>query len=151
MPPCFVCALPRCAIAVEKPWLATHETATLHAMPVCSPRPDDKRAFGKAVGDELMRRHGKKRYYPPKDVRDATRSLGYPLDWSCWGMSLFTSPSDFEMFHHAAGEACDYAAMKAEMFAAMTDGVSSSWFDIDMSWLEWPDIDLSSIFEVFDW
>jgi hypothetical protein len=40
--------------------------------------------------------------------------------------------------------------MRAEMVSAMTDGASSSWFDIDTSWLEWPDIDLSSIFDFFD-
>jgi len=40
--------------------------------------------------------------------------------------------------------------MKAEMVSAMTDGASTSWFDTDMSWLEWPDVDLSAIFESID-
>jgi hypothetical protein len=40
--------------------------------------------------------------------------------------------------------------MKAQMAHAITDGASDSWFDFDLSWLEWPDFDLPSIFDVFD-
>jgi len=42
--------------------------------------------------------------------------------------------------------------MKSEMAAAITDGASSSWFDFDfdLSWLEWPDFDVPSIFDIFD-
>ena len=65
-------------------------------------------------------------------------------------MSLYSSHKNFDAHHAATVEVCDYAAMKGEMTAAMTDDASKSWFDIDMSWLEWPDIDLSSIFDALD-
>jgi hypothetical protein len=65
-------------------------------------------------------------------------------------MSLYSSRKNFDEHHAATREVCDYASMKSEMTAAMTDGASDSWFNIGMSWLEWPDIDLSSIFDVFD-
>jgi hypothetical protein len=120
-------------------------------MPACATTPIEKRKFGKAVGDELLRRHGKKRFYSISEVKSAVKNLGFPLDWSCWAFSLYSSPADFNAHHSALGEVCNYAEMKAEMFDAMTEGASSSWFDLDMSWLEWPDIDFSLIFDFFDW
>lgn len=39
--------------------------------------------------------------------------------------------------------------MKAEMLASVSSADDASWFDIDLSWLEFPDIDLS-IFDFFD-
>ena len=119
-------------------------------MNTCSNRPADLRAFGKSVGDELIRRHGKQKTYKPKQVQSAVERLGFPLDWGCWAMSLYSPREEFEAHHAATGEVCDYGAMKSEMTAALTDGASNSWFDIDMSWLEWPDIDLSSIFDFID-
>jgi len=40
--------------------------------------------------------------------------------------------------------------MRTEMIDALADGKSWSLFDIELSWLEWPDIDLSSIFDFID-
>ncbi len=40
--------------------------------------------------------------------------------------------------------------MKTEMTSALTDGASNSWSDLDLSWLEWPDIELPSIFDFID-
>ncbi len=37
-------------------------------MPACEIRPEDKRAFIGAVGEELVKRHGKKKYYKPDDI-----------------------------------------------------------------------------------
>ena len=65
-------------------------------------------------------------------------------------MCLYTSPSDFDEYHKSIGEECDYASMKAEMTSAITDGASDSWFDADTSWFDWPDINLSSIFDSID-
>jgi len=48
------------------------------------------------------------------------------------------------------GETWDYVAMKAEVLADLAGGLDFDWIDIDLSWLEWPDIDLSSIFDWFD-
>jgi hypothetical protein len=116
-------------------------------MPVCAISVDDKRAFGKAVGEELVRRHGKKRSYGIPEVRSAVRAQNYPADWACWAYALYGVPAEFADYHRSIGVTCDHATMKSEMVSALTDGASSSWFDVDMSWLEWPDIDLSSIFD----
>ena len=47
------------------------------------------------------------------------------------------------------GEACDYVSMKAEMLASVSIGSDASWFDIDLSWIEFPDLDWS-IFDFID-
>ena len=65
-------------------------------------------------------------------------------------MCLYTSPADNKSYHDALGEGFDYSAMKAEMTSALTDGVSDTWFKFDMSWLEWPDVELPLIFDFSD-
>ena len=119
-------------------------------MNTCSTSPLDKRAFGKAVGDELLRRHGKQRTYKRSQILRAVDALSFPADFSCWAMALYSSREDYDAHHAITGEVCDYAAMKGEMVSAMTEGASSSWFDVDMSWLDWPDFDFSSLFDLFD-
>ena len=120
-------------------------------MPTCDLSPSDKRAFGKAVGHDLLTHHGKSKYYTRDQITASCERLGYPVDWYCWAMCLFMLPSEFTSYHESIGESCDLVSMKSEMVAALTDGASSSWFDLDLSWLDWPDIDLSNIFDFFDW
>lgn len=115
----------------------------------CELKPDDKRAFIGSVGEELVKRHGKKKYYPPDDVGRAASARGYPIDIHCWAQCIFSSPEDFRIWHDARGETCDYAAMKAEVLEDLAGG-SFQWPDLDLSWLEWPDIDLSNLFDWFD-
>ena len=119
-------------------------------MPVCALSPGDKKQFGVALGSELARAHGKRRYYSAQQVRDSAQRLGYATDWHCWGMSMYLSPSDFYAFHSALGEVCDYVAMRSEMAAAIAGDAASSWFSVDLSWLEWPDIDFGDLFDIFD-
>jgi hypothetical protein len=118
-------------------------------MPACHIEPSDKRKFIGEVGEALVQTHGKKEYYRPTEVRRAAESRGYPVDIHCWAYCVFTTPEDFKAIHDAAGEVCDYAAMKASVLADLASGGAFSWLDIDLSWLEWPDIDLSSIFDWF--
>lgn len=119
-------------------------------MPTCHLKPEDKKALISAVGEELVSRHGKRKYYRPVEVRGATVARGYPIDYVCWAHCIFLTAEDFKAVHVAAGEACDYAAMKAEVLTDLAAGGSFAWPDIDLSWLEWPDIDLSSLFDWFD-
>lgn len=119
-------------------------------MTSCSVAPPDKKAYGKEVGEILVRNYGRRQYYSTAQVKYAARRSSYDMDWSCWALSLYTSPSDFKAYHAAIGETCDYGSMRSQMTSAITDGASDSWFDIDLSWLEWPDIDLSSIFDFLD-
>ncbi len=102
------------------------------------------------VGEELVRRHGKKKYYKPDDIGRAATARGYVVDIHCWAYCFFSAPDDFRMLHDAAGEVCDYAKMKAEVLADLAVGGTFQWPDLDLSWLEWPDIDLSSVFDWFD-
>lgn len=62
---------------------------------------------------------------------------------------MFNSHEDFDRLHSAVGYACDYAAMKAQMLRAVASEETTDWFDWDLSWLEFPDLDLS-IFDFFD-
>ena len=119
-------------------------------MPACHLAPNDKKAFIGAVGHELVRSHGKQKYYKPSLIRRAADVCGYPIDIHCWAYCIFSTPEDFKTLHDAAGEMCDYVAMKTEVLADLAGGASFSLFDVDLSWLEWPDIDLSSIFDWFD-
>jgi hypothetical protein len=119
-------------------------------MAACHIEPGDKKKLIGVVGESLVRNHGKKKYYRPAEVRRAAESRGYPVDVHCWAYCVFTTPEDFKTIHDAAGEVCDYAAMKASVLADLTPGGTFSWLDVDLSWLEWPDIELSSIFDWFD-
>jgi hypothetical protein len=119
-------------------------------MPACHMKPADKKAFIGAVGKELVRTHGKQKYYKPAEIRKAADSCGYPIDIHCWAYCFFSTPADFAALHEAAGEACDYVAMKSELLADLASGSTFSLLDLDLSWLEWPDIDLSSLFDWFD-
>lgn len=120
-------------------------------MTACALKPEDKKAFIGAVGQELVKRHGKRKYYKTSEVKSAADYLGYIVDWHCWAYCIFSSPEDFAALHSAMGEACDYVAMKAEVLRDLAGGHDFSWLDINLSWLEWPDIDLSQIFDWFDW
>jgi hypothetical protein len=118
-------------------------------MPACHLAPKDKKALIDHVGKELVQRHGKRKYYEPSTVRRAAEVLGYPVDIHCWAYCIFTSAEDFKALHDAAGETCDYVKMKAEILADLAGG-PFDWIDIDLSWLEWPDINLGGIFDWFD-
>lgn len=116
-------------------------------MPACSIRPTDQKLLGKKIGEDLGNHYGKKRYYSRTEVESALQREAFPMDWSCWAFCLYLSPGDFDSYHSSIGETCNYALMKGEMVSALTDGASDSWFDWDLSWLDWPDIDLSAIFD----
>ena len=112
--------------------------------------PSEKKAYGKEVGEILVRDYGRKQYYSSTQVNTASRKSSRDIDWHCWAMCLYTSPTEFKSYHDSIGEICDYSAMKSEMTSALTDGASDNWFDFELSWLEWPDIELPSIFDFFD-
>ena len=115
----------------------------------CAMSPRDKKAQAKRVGDDLVQHHGKRKFYSVEQVRAANQRCGIPLDVACWSHAMFNTHHDFDRMHSAAGEACDYLAMKREMLESLSIGTPSSWFDFDLSWLEFPDIDWSS-FDFFD-
>ncbi len=118
-------------------------------MRACALSPADRSQQVRLVGNDLVKHYGKKRYYTVQEVRDANRRQGIRLDVGCWSHATFNTHSDFDLYHQSIGESCDYAAMKGEMLSSVSNASDMSWFDIDLSWLEYPDIDLS-IFDFFD-
>lgn len=115
----------------------------------CAISPRDKQAQAKRVGDDLIRHYGKRKFYSVEQVRAANKRCDIPFDAACWSHAMFNTHHDFDRLHSAAGEACDYLAMKKEMLESLSVGSPASWFDFDLSWLEFPDIDWSS-FDPFD-
>ena len=111
----------------------------------CMIEPKDKKALGKRVGADLCKRYGQQRYYTVRQVQSSLQRTDSRLDWDCWAFALYTSPSDFDSYHASTGEICDYAALKAEMVAALTDGAAASRFNDDLSWLELRDFDFSMV------
>ena len=123
--------------------------------PPCATRPVQARRQIQKVGNNLVRHHGKQRYYTVDQVRAANQRQGIGLDLACWSHAFFNSHADFDALHAGSGEACDYAGMKAELTEALSPGDATvdttSWldFDWDLSWLELPSVDWS-IFDFFD-
>ena len=118
-------------------------------MPACALEPADRRRQLRLVGGDLLKNVGKKPYYTVQEVKNANRRQGIDYDVACWSHAVFNTHADFDAYHRSIGEACDYLSMKAKMLASMNDSPSTSWFDVDLSWLEFPDIDFS-LFDFLD-
>jgi hypothetical protein len=112
-------------------------------------QPADRRVQVRVVGDDLVKHYGKKRFYSVDEVKAANRRQGINIDVACWSHAAFNAHTDFDAYHQSIGKICDYASMKAEMLSSVSTAADTSWFDIDLSWLEFPDIDWS-IFDFFD-
>ncbi|MGV4413291.1 hypothetical protein [Chryseobacterium sp. T1] len=115
----------------------------------CSPAPKNKKEYISDIGKILVKDYGKKKFYKPEEVKKAhNKSKWYNgLDFSCWGMSTFSSHSDFDKYHQEIGEECDYSEMKPEMLSGLSISANSNidWFeipgmDIDASWLDFGDV-----------
>ena len=113
----------------------------------CVPAPTNKKEYINDIGRILVKEYGKKKFYKPKEVKEAHRkSKWYDyLDFSCWGMSTFSSHTDFDKYHQESGEVCDYIEMKAEMLNGLSVSSTSNWLevpdlDLDASWLDFGDI-----------
>jgi len=118
-------------------------------MPACAIAPADRRKQVQLVGNDLLKNYGRKKYYTVQEVKDANRRQGIGLDFACWSHATFNSHRDFDEYHRSIGESCDYAAMKSDMLSSVGSSADTSWFDFDLSWLEFPDIDLS-LFDFLD-
>ncbi|KFF02346.1 hypothetical protein [Chryseobacterium luteum] len=117
----------------------------------CTPLPEDRKKYIKDIGSILVDDYGKKDFYKPEEVKKASQKTSRNggssgIDYSCWGMSVFSSHEDFDSYHKTLGEICDYAEMKQTML----DGISSAGLnfvfpelsdtEIDLSWLDIGDI-----------
>jgi hypothetical protein len=121
-------------------------------MPACRISPADRRAQTRLVGNDLLKNYGRKQYYSVQEVKQSNLRQKIDLDFACWSHAMFNSHTDFDNYHALIGEACDYVAMKSEMLSSVsTSSNAAAWFDFDfdLSWLEFPDIDLS-LFDFLD-
>ena len=118
-------------------------------MPACAIRPAGRRKQVRLVGNDLVRNYGKKQHYTVLEVKNANRRQGIAVDVVCWSHAVFNSHQDFDAYHRSIGESCDYVAMKSEMLSSVSSASDTSWFDIELSWLEFPEVDWS-IFDFFD-
>lgn len=112
--------------------------------------PSDKKQFLSDVGQDLVAHHGKKKYYKKEEVRASCRRRKYPEDWDCHAFCLFLDEATFQAIHVGVDAVCNYQEMRRDALAALTDSGSFLDIDLDLSWLEWPDIDLGSVFDWFD-
>jgi hypothetical protein len=118
-------------------------------MPACAISPADRRQQTRTVGADLLKNYGRKQYYSVEEVKSANRRQNIGLDFGCWSHATFNSHKDFDSYHQSIGESCDYISMKSDMLSSVSTSTDSSWFDLDLSWLEFPDIDLS-LFDFLD-
>lgn len=118
-------------------------------MRACAISPVDRRRQVQVVGNDLVKHYGKKQFYSVQQVKAAHSRQGIDIDVACWSYAVFSSHKDFDDYHRSIGESCDYVSMKSEMLSSISDTADSSWFDFDLGWLEFPDIDWS-IFDFID-
>jgi hypothetical protein len=64
------------------------------------------------LGPELQKKYGKKPHYTPEQVRETALVSALSVDYMCWAYLLYCSQPVFHSIHSAAGEACDYTAMR---------------------------------------
>jgi hypothetical protein len=115
-------------------------------MTTCNISPADRRHQVSVVGNDLVRHYGKKENYSVQEVKNANRRQGINVDVGCWSHAVFNTHTDFDQYHETLGETCDYASMKSDMLSSVSSAsntTDTSWFDIDLSWLSFPDIDFS--------
>lgn len=113
----------------------------------CTSSPSNKREYITDLGEILIKDNGKKKFYKPEEIKEAhQKSKWYHyIDFACWGMSIYSSHSDFDTYHAKTGEVCDYAEMKTEMLSGLSLASVSDWtevpdLDIDASWLDFGDV-----------
>lgn len=113
----------------------------------CVPSPTNKKKYILDIGKILVEEHGKKKYYKPEEVKKAHHKSSWydVIDFSCWGMSIFSSHPDFDMYHKITGEVCNYIEMKTEMLKGLSVSPNTDWadipdLDIDASWLDFEDV-----------
>jgi hypothetical protein len=109
----------------------------------CVPAPANKKEYITDIGKILIADYGKQKYYKPEQVKKAHQKSKWHegLDFSCWGMSTYSSHTDFDKYHEEIGEPCNYVEMKTEMLQGLSstgteNAIELSALDLDVSWLD---------------
>jgi hypothetical protein len=125
-------------------------SAACRPEPARTRMPADKRAFIGDVGRRLTARHGMRKYYKPDQVRRATVDAGYSNGLVHWAYCIYLTSHDFHVVQLAEGVAGEYSTMKASVLAGLTSDGSFRDADLHLSWMEWQDIDVSSLLDWVD-
>jgi hypothetical protein len=88
-------------------------------MRACTISPANRKKQVQLVGNDLVKNYGKKKYYTVEEVKAATKRQNIDLDYACWSHAVFNTHGDFDAYHQAMGESCDYVAMKSEMLSTV--------------------------------
>ena len=85
------------------------------------------RRYVKGLGPDLRKRYGRSKRYTPAQVKRTVQDRHYNADWLCFALCIYCSRRDFDEYHRAIGESCDYDAMRTEVGARFFGG--STTFD----------------------
>ena len=83
------------------------------------------RRYAKSLGPELQRQYGRAKHYTPAQVKRVVEQRRYSIDWLCFALCMYCGRSDFDAYHRATGESCDYDAMRGEVAERFFDGNTS--------------------------
>jgi hypothetical protein len=98
------------------------------------------RRYAKSLGPELRKRYGRAQYYTPAQVKRVAEERRYNMDLLCYALCMYCGRTEFDTYHRATGEPCDYDAMRGEVAERFFGGdasftaldvvdASSSWSD----------------------
>ena len=90
-------------------------------MGICALAPAEKKVLTEKVGEVLVNKTGKKKTYSVEEVKAAARGANIPLDWDCWALSLYCDRTDFDDYHRAIGEVCNFDFMHGKMLGAVSE------------------------------
>ncbi len=71
--------------------------------------------------------------------RRGRSSLSLAAELDCWAYASYVPHSSFTAIHETAGEIGDYVTMRTAMIEAVGLAEPSARFDVDISWLDWPE------------
>jgi hypothetical protein len=74
------------------------------------------------LGPKLREQYGKRDHYTPEQVQHTVVVTGLNVDYMCWAYLIYCTAPDFARIHEAAGEVCDYSAMREVVGGAFFGG-----------------------------
>jgi hypothetical protein len=90
------------------------------------------RSYARRLPRLLAKDYGHSERYTPQQVRRTIERSGMNMDFSCYGIAMFSGREDFNQFHQSSGENCDYDIMRGEIAATHFNG-NSDFTIADMS------------------
>jgi hypothetical protein len=73
------------------------------------------RSYRRKLAPELIARYGHQPQYSIKQVQLTAHELKLDPDYLCYAFADFCSLPDFDAYHAAMGQACDWEAMRHEL------------------------------------